>query len=205
MPLAKDASGQYVADSYGSATAAANTAVVRTAPPRRDGKRTKIVSFSGRPAGTAHTVTVLVALDKGLVTTDAASGATLLNIDRILQDQTGGAAGVIASGDYIVVEYEDGTFGQLAVTGGGSSKAPTFSATAQKIKAGTTVWFMGAPADHADRQFTATASERLTVGAEELGSLGTSLHDNEPIVVHYDNITAPGVLTWVSYGYTEVD
>jgi hypothetical protein len=205
MPLAKDASGQYVADSYGSLSPAADTAAVRVLPPRRDGKRTTCAGFSAQPAGTAHTLTILVALDKGLVVTDAASGATTLSIDRILQDQTGGSAGTIAVGDYLVVEYEDGTFAAIAVTGSGATKTPTFSATTQKIKAGTTVWFFGAPADHTDRRFICTLNARLTCSVADLGSIGTSLHDNEPVVVHYDNVTAQGVLTWVAFDYLEVD
>lgn len=191
---------QPVNDCYGNKTASLDVPITRVIPPRT-GARAKVASWRYTAAGTAHTLTMMPALDSAKVATEAAVSATTLTVDDQLVGLDGG---VIAAADWIVVQLEDGTWVTAtvsSVSGNIITVAAAFSAT-KKVLKNSKVYFMGAPADHTDRQFVLTASTSTEfIGSDLRVCSGTAAMNDEPLLVHVDNITAAGNLRWVAYVY----
>jgi hypothetical protein len=192
--------GNPVTGFFGSKTETFGTPIVRCIPPRPSpagGNRTRLTGLGYKPAATAHTLTVLGELGRTTVATDAASGATSIKVTSLPSDSSGGPP---SNGDYIVIQYEDGSWDAVLIS---NYSALTFTvpALAQKVKADSTLYFMGAPGDWANQQITMVASTEFTFVGNEKCCLGVGTKDNSPLVVHSDNAGNAGTLRFTSFAY----
>lgn len=189
-------------DGYGSISNTAGTPNVRVCPPKL-GRFTRIHTWLYDNAATAHTVTLMVPLERVLVSTDAESGQAVIRLNKMPIDSTGNLA---AASDWIVVKDEQGIFGAyrissisgLAVTIAVSIGTADGSGFTYKVPAGNVVWFFGAPADHAKRQYTMKASVVTSMPPAASG-WATTPNSHEPILVHDDNGTNAGTIVGVNF------
>lgn len=186
--------GKPLNDCYGYLTQAIATPIVRVIPPCDD-LRSCVGSFAYKPAGTAHDLTIMVTMNETLVTSDVAAGATSIPVGATLTAFDGTA---IAANDYIIVQYEDGTWVPMVVSAG--TLTLTVPATAQKILKGTKVFLMGVAADHPNRQFRTEASTMFTFTAGDFRiRAATGSKKASPLLFYSGNATAAGVLHYLSY------
>lgn len=186
--------GKPLNDCYGYLTQAAGTPIVRVIPPADD-LRSCLGSFRYTPGATAHLLTVMVAMSETLVTSDVAAGATSIPVGGLLSAFDGSA---IASGDYIITQLEDGTWVPMLCSAGGLTL--TVPATAQKIKAGTKVFMMGAAADHPNRTFQTTASTVYDFVAGDFRiRAATGSKKASPLLFYSPNNVAAGFSHFVAY------
>lgn len=188
----------YVNDAYGTKTETAGTIIKRVIPPR-SGARAKVGGLSYTAAATAHTLSVLTTVNTVSVASEAASGQAVVNISSVPTTFDGS---IVAANDWFVLQYEDGTW-DAHIVNSISGKAVTFAANlSQKVLADSQAFFMGAPADHSDRQFTIDASQTLTIaGGDDRLGFGTGSSNGTPILVHSTNATNAGLLRWLAYYY----
>ncbi|MCI0352005.1 MAG: hypothetical protein L0Z53_21505 [Acidobacteriales bacterium] len=115
----------------------------------------------------------------------------------------------IASGDYLVIQHGDGTYG-LYLASALASLTVTINALTKAVVSGDYVWIMGAPGDSSyhltlksitnDRvEFKDDASGLITSGYD----IGTFSRDGlfDPLVIHSDNATAAGTINYGSAAY----
>jgi hypothetical protein len=191
-----------------SLTSAPGTPILAHVPPHRKGYSllTKVLY---RAAGTAHSVTVMKELDRTTLSAATAGGASVINLTD--DPGTGTVAGAIAADDYVVVELDSGGAFACKVASV-SSLAVTLSEVLPSAAAGgRTVWFLGAPEDHASEQqtgqqttglsFDAPASE-LTDRGDAAAGLCSSPSIWSPLLVHSDNVAAAGQFEQVTAVYT---
>jgi hypothetical protein len=189
-------------DGYGSITATLGTELLRVCPPKA-GRFTRVHSTVYDCAGTAHTLTMMVPLDKTQVATDAAAGQAVIKLKAAVADASGTK---IAANDYIVVKDETGIFGvyKVASVSGNSITISVSIGSADgsgfvnKVLADAAVWFYGTAADHSKRAFTMKASTVTTL-PDATNGWCTTPSKFQPIVIHSDNSTAAGTLVAVSY------
>lgn len=194
-------------DGYGSATAAADTVVVRVFPPK-PGRLTRVNAWIYDNGATAHTITMLVPIQKVQSSTDAAAAQAVI---KLKENPTNLSGLAIAANDWLVVKDEKGIFGAyrvssvsgLSITIATSIGAAGASGFVNKILADTPVWYFGAPSEHATRQYTMKASVVTTMPYTESG-WATSPAKNEPIIMHDNNATAAGIIVGVSYSNPKV-
>lgn len=189
--------GNYLNDCYGSLTQTAGTEILRVVPPR-DGAPGCVGNFRYEAAATAHTLTMMMVTSSTTVATDAASGQAVVNMSGTLTDASGGA---VAASDFLVLQYESGVWEAHKVSSvSGLAITVTANLTA-KIKAGSIAYCMGAPADHAARQFTMKASTTTDFIASDNRVQAARSVEGNPILVHSNNATNAGTLYWLSYYY----
>jgi hypothetical protein len=196
--MSRNSSGFFIDDAYGTKTATAGTAIVRVVPPRSD-KRAVVWTLRYKNSTTEHTLTVMVAMANTTLTTEAASGQAVINLTAQLTATDGS---VLAANDYVAVQHEDGSWDGYKVSSISGLAVTLATNLAKKVLKTSAVFMMGAPGasgDHPDRVYTLEASETMTLGGEY--GVGTADKNNQPILIHVDNITAAGKLQWVSYGY----
>lgn len=189
-------------DGYGSITASSGTELLRVCPPKA-GRFTRVHSTVYDCSTTAHTLTMMVPLDKTQASTDAAAGQAVIKLKKAPVDASGTK---IAANDYIVVKDEAGVFGvykvasvsSLSITITVSVGSADGSGFVNKVLADAAVWFYGTAADHSKRAFTMKASTVTTL-PDAVNGWCTSSAKVEPIVIHSDNSTAAGTLVAVSY------
>lgn len=194
-------------DGYGSSTIAFGTVIVRVIPPK-PGRYSRADGFIYDCAGTAHTVTFMPTLDQTVVVTDAAAGSATIKVANLPSAQESGA---IAANDFIVTQNEDGVWVAYHVASlSGSTITVTVSVgdaggsgLVTKVLADAPVYFLGAPGDHAKRQFTMVASTRNIVMPPK-GAVCMGIGKNTPILCHSNNATATGVLTGPFYSHPRV-
>lgn len=190
--------GQPVNDCFGTKTAAAGTAFTRLAPPK-SGARTITGTFTYDCGATAHTVTFMTAQDKTTVGSEAASGQAVVAVSGGL---VGADGGVITANDYVVVQYEDGSWGELIVSSVSGLNLTMTASLTKKITKGTKIFMMGVASDHTDRQWIMKASTQYTYpGGDTRARSATSALPEQPILVHSNNSTAQGYLTCLSVWY----
>lgn len=186
--------GKPLNDCYGYLTQAAGTPITRVIPPCED-LRSCLGSFRYRPAGTAHLLTVMVSMSDTLVTSDVLAGATAIPVGGLLSAFDGSA---IATGDYIITQYEDGTWVAMLCSAGGLSL--TVPATTAKIKAGTKVFMMGAAADHPNRTFQTVASTVFDFSSGDFRiRAATGSKKASPLLFYSPNNVAAGFSEFVAY------
>lgn len=183
---------------FGSLTQTAGTPIVRTVNPVRNAY-THITCVKYTAAGTAHTVVIMRPYAKTTLSAAAAAGQAVINITA---DSGVTPPGAIAANDYLVIEKPDGTF----FTGLVSSVATlaitlTANVPTGGLSSGATVWFMGAPGDHTDAQYSGTASTTVTY-SDDCGSVRGTINKYEPMLVYSANGTAAGTLQQVSGVYS---
>lgn len=189
--------GKPVNDTFGYLTQAANTPIVRAIPPCQDA-RTVVGSFRYRPTTTAHLLTIMVSQSDTVVTSDAAVGATTINVGGVMNGFDGSA---ITANDYIIVQYEDGTWGAILVTSFAGTTI-TVPALAQKILKNSKVFLMGVAADHPNRQFNTLASTVYDfVSGDFRVRAATSSKKESPLLFYSPNSTNAGFLEFLNYWF----
>lgn len=176
-------------------TETAATPIVELIQPKENLKP-RLTSLVYTPAGTAHDLIFMKALEQVLTTAPAAAAATTVVLDiATFCGQT------IASGDYVVIEHADGTYGHYLVSAL-STLTITINALAKAVNAGAKVFIMGAPADTYHLTFKFGASARLEQ-ADYLSGLAECGYDDgvydrdgagDPALIYSANGTAAGIL-----------
>lgn len=190
--------GNPVNDAYGTKTAAFDTEFTRLIPPRA-GFRARASGAIYTAGTTAHTLSFMNVLGSTTVSTDAAAAQAVVAFTAL---PTAPDGSVIAAGDWVVLQQEDSTWVAHKVSSLSGLNVTMTANLAKKVKANTTVFFLGAPADHADRQYTVLASQTLNlVGSDTRLGLATAAADGQPILVHSNNVTAAGYLQWLGFTY----
>lgn len=187
-------------DTYGSVTAAGGTAFTLAIPPRADAY-TFILGLLYENGATAHTLTILRVQETCSIVADAAAGATTWIVNDMPHDA---ANGVVASGDYWLVEHGDGTLGTY-VTSSISGNTVTSGALSKMIAIGAKAWYMGAAGDANGTQFTISASKDRALPASGGGDfrnlLARSTEKNEPLLIYSNNATNAGILVSTTRAY----
>lgn len=190
--------GSAVNDAYGTKTAAAGTEFTRVIP-SRPGLRARASGFIYTAGTTAHTLTFMVTLDQTSIASEAASGQAVIVASRVPTAPDGSS---LAAGDWVIVAHEDGVWTDYKVTSISGFNITLTANLAKKVLKDSALFFMGAPADHDGRAFTILASQTLSMyGADNKLCAATAMVDNQPILVHSNNITAAGYLQWLGYTY----
>lgn len=189
--------GNYLNDCYGTTTQTAGTAITRVIPPKATG-RACVGNWKYTAAATAHTITMMVTLAQTTVASEAASGATTVTLTTI---PTAADGSILAANDFLIMQYEDGSWASFLVSSL-SGLVVTVPALAQKILKNSVAYFMGAPGDHASRQFTVPASGTYDFIASDFRiRAATGLLPGQPILVHSNNATNAGTMYHTSYYY----
>lgn len=189
--------GKPVNDTFGYLTQTAGTPIVRVIPPCLDA-RSVAGSFRYRPAATAHLLTIMVSQAESVVTSDVLAGATVIPIGGVMNGFDGSP---IAANDYIIVQYEDGTWGSILVTSFTGTNI-TVPATSQKILKNSKVFLMGAAADHPNRTFQTVASTVYDfVSGDFRVRAATSSKKESPLLFYSPNGTNAGFLEFLNYWF----
>ena len=183
-------------------TQSAGTAIVELIPPLAR-YRSRLDTLVYTPAATAHDLILMKAINEVITTAAAAASDTSL----VLSSASFGAD-TIASGDYLVVEHADGTYG-VYLASGLSTLTVTINALAKAVNAGAKVWIMGAPGDSTYHLTIKTVASTKEVhesisGLIESGyDIGTYSRDGigDPLLVYSANGTNAGSIQRGSASY----
>jgi hypothetical protein len=182
-------------DGQGNSTITAGSTLLVCIKPIAS-RHAQLDAFSYTPGATTHNGYAMPAHDAVTVTDDAIVGATSIKVDRRPADMDGNAA---ASGDVITVEYSDGTFACLAITGVGTLSL-SVAALTKVIKSGTTLYFHSAPADHTTRKYVLTTGSTTTISPPR-GGIAQCPTPGYPMAFAVDNLTNAGTLNWVTWSH----
>jgi len=186
----------------GSLTANAGTAISFVVPPK-PGYKVQVKNLNYESGSTAHTPLVLKALAKTYLTAAAATSATSIVLaSAAFRDQT------LANGDYVVIAYDNGTYGFLAASAL-STLTATVSALAFAAAANNSVWILGSLTEVEHSVFRPKVSvmsqyQDFSGAVAEGGFLPKTVasvnyvNDNgygDPIVLYSGNATAASQLT----------
>jgi hypothetical protein len=187
-------------------TETAGTEILQLIEPSMKGARTRITSLVYTSLGTAHTISILKALNRTTLTAAAAATDTAVTVaSASFLNQT------IAANDYIVIRHTDGTFGAYKVSAI-ASLTLTIPALAAAAGVGALVWIMGAigEAEHVQIAPPVSAQTRY---ADENGIAVTGYRsvysstvysrsgNDDPLLIHSGNATAAGVIESVAGSY----
>jgi len=184
-------------DCYGSQSVAFGTNMTRLIPPK-SGMHSCVGTQRYEAAGTAHNMTVMPAIKELYVTEDQAAAGTTLKLNDAPTDYNGGAA---ASGDWISVQHQDGSYGEYKVSSI-SALTITITALTKAVKAGARFFFHGTPGsagDHSASNFTMKASTITELVAGDFRNTNGTGGKDKPILIVVDNATATG--TWYKCAY----
>jgi hypothetical protein len=186
-------------------TETAGTVITELIPPREDSRvrLTKLVYTAG---ATAHDIVIMKSLQKVRTTAAAVSTATTIVVSSASFVGTS-----IASGDYLCVEHEDGTFG-LYLASGLSTLTVTINALTKGVPSGADVWIFGSPTGDASYHCTlkSVASTRIEFADPTSGICETGYDDGsysstgagDPMMVYSANGTNAGAINQGSAIYT---
>lgn len=189
--------------SLGRLTASAGTPLRLLIPPAMRGARTRITGLSYRAAGTAHTLTVLKALERTTTAAAANSGATTVTLSSLAF-----RGDILAANDHLVIMHADRTFGVYVVSSVNTATRVVTLATAltAAVNAGAPVWIMGAVSESEHIQIGTTANTLLTLTNDLAGiavsgyrsTVGGTVYqrsgNDDPLIVYSPNDTAAGVI-----------
>lgn len=150
-------------------TETATTEIVEIAPPMEN-RRAKLTSLAYTPAATEHDLKVMKAIH--VVTLTAASAASDTTLD--LSEATFGGD-TLASGDWVILEHGDGTFGAYKASGL-SALVLTVTAISKAANVGARVWIMGSPGDSYHLTYKSGTAARREF-SDVVGGLGESGYD----------------------------
>lgn len=195
----------------GKATATAGTPIVILMPRKRRLK--SWISVIKYTCGSiAHLLTIMRALGSARLAANAAAGQ---NQVVLLTDPSVGNTGALSSGDYVVLEDDNGVctlFTISAVSGTVPAITLTLSANLpnQASKApptmaalGKRLWYFGTPAASGHLNLDTTANTTNTLQGDTDGGLGGSLNREEPLVLYSPNATAAGIFEQVNGTYLD--
>ena len=187
-----------IADGYGTKTATPPAEITRVVPPRAS-VRARVRGMIYKTGVTAHTVTTMVTLSEVKVDSDAAKDQA---VDVLSAVPTATDGSLLATGDWMILQHEDGVWEAYKVASL-SGLSVTLTNLAKKVLKGTRAFFVGAPGDHTDRQYTVSASETLSPAGEG-AMVCAATKDDQPILVLSNNITNAGELKWLAWDYAVV-
>lgn len=187
-------------------TQTAGTEILQVIEPSMKGAKARITGIIYTAAATAHTLSLMKALNKTTTTTaKVATDTTLVLTVATFLNQT------LAASDYVVVKHTDGTYGAYKISGI-SGTTITINALSADVAAGQPVWMMGSisEAEHCQiltiasvmNQFRDAISGLCVTGYRSVysGTVYQRSGNDDPILVHSGNATNAGVLESVS-GY----
>jgi len=185
---------------YGYQTESASTQIDVDIDPI-DGKRVAIRSFGMTCGATATTVTFMQALGETTTTAAVASNATTGFIGTA-EFQTSDNA--IATGDYIAIELDDGTYQYTTVATGSYDDFSISAALTDTVAAGNKVWGFGLYSDsqatggHIRYYLTASTSH-----TEDLdGGIFYGAAKGYPMKAwHANDAAAAGSVDWITVEY----
>lgn len=186
MAQSEDSKGEFINDGQGTSTDTAGTAFTRVVPPSK-GVRASLTDAVYLAGTTAHTLTGMNAFQEVLAPAATAIGATAIILNDLPESTD---AWFPASGDYLCIEHADGSYGAYLVSGAPTGFSVPIGALAKNVNADARVFFMGAPADHAIRQYYCPASTLFSIPTVVV--VGTA--NDQPVMAHSDNATAQGRL-----------
>lgn len=214
LKQARDSNGEPIDDAICNVTAAAGTIFTACIPPRT-GARAQVRNFRYTTGATAHNVTMMVPLSRTTVAVDAAAGATTVTLASMPAYPDGTTP---AANDYVVLQFADGTWTGM-IFSAVSGNTLTVAALAQAVNAAAPAaniggvvmtgraYLMGAPGtagDHPRRVFVIPAIGTLPPTDIYHGIWATSLQNGDPILIHSDNATNAGTLSWCNYSYVPI-
>lgn len=194
----------------GSATITADTLIEVLIPPREDA-RTRLTKLEYTSAGTAHTVTCMKPLGRTTVASAAAGGQAVVNITA--DPGVGTVAGVIAAGDYLVIQRDTTEINYLVKVSSVATLAITLTANVPvAFAAADKVWFYGIPGNvrtniiEGHMALLPPVSATTTFSSTDAGEgIFTTDERDDPVIVSSTNATAAGTIklinaTYWSYG-----
>jgi hypothetical protein len=178
-------------------TAAANTPFTQLIPPGGASSRTRLTKLVYTPAATAHNLILMRAGNRVLTTAAAAAAAT-----TIVVDSASFVGQTVASGDYLVVQHSDDTWG-LYLASGLSTLTITINALTKAVNSGAVVFILGSISEAWHSTLPTIASTRNDF-AEPFTGLAQSGWDDgssyardgryEPLTIYSANGTNAGTL-----------
>lgn len=183
-------------------TEAFGTPIIELVQPQLNFKP-RLTSLVYTPGGTAHDLIFMKALHQVLTTAAAAAAAT-----SVVLDEATFCGQTIASGDYLVIEHADGTYGYYLASAL-ATLTVTINALAKAVNAGAKVYIMGSISETYHSTFKTIVSTRTTLadyagGIAECGyNDGTYDRDGsgDPAMIYSANGTAAGILNQASGRY----
>ena len=184
-------------------TETAGTVIIELVPPLENYKA-RLTALVYTAAATAHDLIIMRCINKVQTTAAAAAAATTI----VLSSASFGAD-TLASGDYVVVEHADGTYG-FHLASGLATLTLTINALAKAVNAAANVWIMGAITDTTYHStIKSIASTRVefkdaAAGIAESGyNIGTYSRDGlgDPLLVYSANGTNAGIVNLGSAVY----
>lgn len=206
---------------YGNKTASLNVAAIQPVEPMRNAYAI-VTGFQYTPTNTAHTVTIMRPMGAALLSAAVAAGDTTCTLASNPGTYTNKATAnnVIATGDWFMIQLNDGTF-YTPVAAAATSTASnttvssltlTLAAFPYAASAGNIVWWFGIAADTnpADnlahpKFLTPTANTAMALGNTVdagIAGLVSSFGKSEPLLLHSNNATGAGQFDYVNVAYS---
>lgn len=182
---------------YGYKTESVNTAIVQNIDPQ-PGKRITIRAYGFSCGATATSVYAMNPLGATTITTAVASGATTGFIGTA---EFQNANNVLASGDYIAIELDDGTFQYTTVATGTYDDFSISAALTDTVAAGNRVWGFGLYSDTGHVYVKSlTASTHFLRYLD--GALIASTAKNHPMKIwHRNDASTAGTIDFIEVNY----
>lgn len=185
-------------------TEAFGTPIVDLIPPQPS-SNIRLTSWVYTPAGTAHDLLFMRALNKVYTTAAAVAAAT-----SVVLDSASFCGQTIASGDYLVIEHGDGTYG-FYLASALATLTVTINALSKAVNSGAAVWIMGAPGDTSYHSTLKTIASTRMEFVDYLSGIAQGGFDDgtayardgigDPALLYSANGTAAGTLNRASARY----
>jgi hypothetical protein len=177
-------------------TQSSGTAIIQRIDPQT-GRKIRLTSLVYTAGATAHDLILMRAANQVATTAAALASATALVLDS-----ASFAGQTLASGDYIVVEHADGTYGHYLISAL-ATLTITIGALSKAVNAGAKVWIIGATGETWHSTLKSIASTRIEF-RDEVGGIAESGWDDgssyarsgagDPMLIYSANGTNAGVL-----------
>lgn len=186
----------------GQLTASSGTAIVAYAPGKA-GAFCNVVKFASTAGATAHTGTLMRDASGTTLTAAAAASQAVINVAAALTDGGGNA---IASGDYVAVELNDGSW-HVTTFSSASTLAYTLGVNLPvAAAAGNKVFCYGVIADafHDNQDHTLTANAQVVFPSGDVtGSICCGRTAGAPILFYNANATNASTLNYLMWAYSK--
>lgn len=190
----------------GALTAPAAGTPFLVALPAKGGLKTTLDSLLYTPGDTSHTLTAMRALGHTTLSANAAASQAVINLTA----QPGPTGNAIAANDFLVIRRaSDGALFAVKVSSVATLAITLTAVLASALVAGDEVFFYGVPADTDPLNAGLThPSFPLATGAQRTVSNATgngvvsSNKNNEPMLLHINNVTTAGAFDRAAWLYT---
>lgn len=191
------------ADGIGQKTASAGTAIVTYAN-GKNGRYTHVLKLASTAGATAHTGYLMRDASGTTLSSSAAASQAVINVTAALTDGGGNA---IASGDYVAVQQDDGTW-HVSTFASAATLAYTLNTNLTDTAAsGNKVFCYGVVGDawHTNYSFAlASGGQTVIPPTGELAS--TIVRGNSvgaPVLFYNANATNASTLNYLMWGYSK--